>query len=245
MADYNSSYTGAQIDNAVGKALAPDAAPTADSANLVTSGGVKTELDKRVESRTLTKAQYDALPAADKAKDILYNIIDDESSENYQPIITANGVLQGNGGGGISARAVDVTPTASSTNLITSGAVKSAIDAVSFPSSYTNEASTSLSALSNATFTTVFQSSSLPAGTYLVYLQLNLPAETSGQISIGSTRGDGIYVTSQFAASATGKNMSVCGVIKKTAAGTIDLGAIASASGITPTRAVIRTIRLY
>ena len=42
--EYNSSYTGAQIDNAVGKALDPDTTPTANSTNLVTSGGVKSAL---------------------------------------------------------------------------------------------------------------------------------------------------------------------------------------------------------
>ena len=79
---------------------------------------------------TLTKAQYNNLSAADKAKDILYVITDDDSASNYQPIITANGVLQGDGNGNITARAVDVTPTASSTNLITSGGVESAIKSV-------------------------------------------------------------------------------------------------------------------
>lgn len=47
-----------------------------------------------------------------------------------QDKITANGVLQGDGNGGVTARSVDATPTASSTNLVTSGGVKSAIDAV-------------------------------------------------------------------------------------------------------------------
>lgn len=40
MADYNSSYTGPQIDEAVGKALSPDTTPTQDSDSLITSGGV-------------------------------------------------------------------------------------------------------------------------------------------------------------------------------------------------------------
>lgn len=40
MADYNSSYTGPQIDTAVGKALNPDTTPTENSTNLITSGGV-------------------------------------------------------------------------------------------------------------------------------------------------------------------------------------------------------------
>ena len=40
MADYNSSYTGAQVDAAVGKASSPDTTPTNNSTNLITSGGV-------------------------------------------------------------------------------------------------------------------------------------------------------------------------------------------------------------
>jgi len=37
---YQSTHTGAQVDEAVDKALNPDAVPTQDSTNLVTSGGV-------------------------------------------------------------------------------------------------------------------------------------------------------------------------------------------------------------
>lgn len=37
---YQSDYSGAQVEEAVGKALNPDAAPTDNSTNLVTSGGV-------------------------------------------------------------------------------------------------------------------------------------------------------------------------------------------------------------
>lgn len=40
MADYDSQYTGAQIDNAVGRALNPDAAAAASSDNLITSAAV-------------------------------------------------------------------------------------------------------------------------------------------------------------------------------------------------------------
>lgn len=40
MANYNSSYSGTQIDTAVGKALAPSNTPTSGSGELITSGGV-------------------------------------------------------------------------------------------------------------------------------------------------------------------------------------------------------------
>lgn len=42
---WNSSYSGTQIDNAIGKVLNPDTTPTADSNNLVTSGGVKSAIN--------------------------------------------------------------------------------------------------------------------------------------------------------------------------------------------------------
>ena len=41
---WNSSYSGTQIDNAIGKVLNPDTTPTDNSENLVTSGGVKSAL---------------------------------------------------------------------------------------------------------------------------------------------------------------------------------------------------------
>lgn len=44
MANYNSTYTGAQIDSAVGKALNPDTAPDSGSTELITSGAVATAL---------------------------------------------------------------------------------------------------------------------------------------------------------------------------------------------------------
>ena len=40
MANYQSSYTGAQIDAAVQKANNPDSTPTQNSTALITSGGV-------------------------------------------------------------------------------------------------------------------------------------------------------------------------------------------------------------
>ena len=42
---WNSSYSGTQIDNAIGKVLSPDSTPTENSTNLVTSGGVKSALN--------------------------------------------------------------------------------------------------------------------------------------------------------------------------------------------------------
>lgn len=51
-----------------------------------------------------------------------------DAIDDKQNKITANGVLQGDGSGGVTAKPVDTTPTANSNNLITSGGVKSAIE---------------------------------------------------------------------------------------------------------------------
>ena len=63
MANYNSQYTGQQIDSAVGKANNPDSAPTANSGNLVTSAGVKSAIDAektRAQGVEATKAPIDS-----------------------------------------------------------------------------------------------------------------------------------------------------------------------------------------
>ena len=51
---WNSSFTGAQIDDAVSKVRNPDTAPTANSTNLVTSGGVKSALEAVYDLETFT-----------------------------------------------------------------------------------------------------------------------------------------------------------------------------------------------
>lgn len=44
MANYDSQYTGNQIDTAVGRALSPDSSPSISSDNLMSSGGTATAL---------------------------------------------------------------------------------------------------------------------------------------------------------------------------------------------------------
>ena len=51
----------------------------------------------------------------------------DDSVDGKQDAVSVSGVVQGDGQGGISARAVDTAPAADSTALITSGAVYTAI----------------------------------------------------------------------------------------------------------------------
>lgn len=49
MDDYNSSYTGNQIDTAIGAALSPDSSPASGSSALITSGGVYTALGDKAD----------------------------------------------------------------------------------------------------------------------------------------------------------------------------------------------------
>lgn len=51
----------------------------------------------------------------------------DDLNDDKQDAITATGVLQGDGQGGVTAKTVDVAPASGSSNLITSGAVYAAI----------------------------------------------------------------------------------------------------------------------
>ena len=80
-----------------------DTAPTADSAKLITSGAVKTALDTKADksdivTKTHTSGSADTITVTD---------------ENNTVTVTAN---------------VDTAPTADSAKLITSGAVKTALD---------------------------------------------------------------------------------------------------------------------
>lgn len=122
MADYNSSFTGEQIDEAVGDVRA----------NKAIWGEKK--------NKVLTLAEYEALSAAEKQADILYHIVDDFATSGLytkaqvdallaqkQAAITATGILKGTGSS-VGVQAVDSTVVAGSSNLVTSGAVKTAID---------------------------------------------------------------------------------------------------------------------
>lgn len=69
-------------DNTVAGMLGLDTTPVAGSGNAVTSGGIYTEFSKRVQTRTLTSAQYAALSTAEKNLDIVYFITDDNIDPN-------------------------------------------------------------------------------------------------------------------------------------------------------------------
>lgn len=56
--DYNSSYTGPQIDEAVGNALNPDTTPTENSDSLITSGGVYSGLSDKLPADGTAVGSY-------------------------------------------------------------------------------------------------------------------------------------------------------------------------------------------
>lgn len=60
---YQSEYSGAQVDEAVGKALNPDAAPTQNSTNLVESGGVASAVSDATELKVGDSVRYTGLTA--------------------------------------------------------------------------------------------------------------------------------------------------------------------------------------
>ena len=65
MADYNSTHSGSQFDEAVAAALNPDSSPTASSGNLVTSGGVAAAI--AVETSRAMAAEAALAPKASPA----------------------------------------------------------------------------------------------------------------------------------------------------------------------------------
>ena len=50
MSNYKLSYSGGQINNAISRALNPDATPTQDSTALISSGGVKAAIDDALDT---------------------------------------------------------------------------------------------------------------------------------------------------------------------------------------------------
>lgn len=60
---YQSDYSGAQVDEAVGKALNPDATPTEGSANLVQSGGVASAVSDATELKVGDSIRYTGVMA--------------------------------------------------------------------------------------------------------------------------------------------------------------------------------------
>ena len=69
---YNSSFTGAQIDDAVNKVRNPDTTPTANSTALITSGGVKSALDN-VEALTAIRLSDPAESSVSRGAIVNYN----------------------------------------------------------------------------------------------------------------------------------------------------------------------------
>lgn len=82
----------------------------------------------------------------------------DAIDSGKQTKITASGILQGDGSGGVTAKPVDATPTASSANLVTSGGVASGL---SGKVNYTDKLSSITGAMSDAEKVTVFSRQSI------------------------------------------------------------------------------------
>ena len=132
-----------QTWNGKQNALTFDNAPTAGSSNPVKSSGVKSALDDKADlddfqthdentqchvstaDRSKWNGKADQEDFEDHEENTTVHITASERSawNGKQDKITANGVLQGNGSGGITAKPVDTTPTDGGSNLITSGGV--------------------------------------------------------------------------------------------------------------------------
>jgi hypothetical protein len=102
MADYNSSYTGVQIDTAVGKALTPDLTPTAESTALITSGAVKAAMDEKVPvygmGENLLRNAYFLNPVNQRGQDSYTFSSGDYSIDGWKLYrgtmsVTANGLV--------------------------------------------------------------------------------------------------------------------------------------------------------
>ncbi len=90
-----------------------DSTPTASSANPVTSGGVKTELDKKANSADLAKIATSG-KLADATQDATHRVVTDTEKDKWS--------------GKQDKLTFDSTPTASSANPVTSGGIKTALD---------------------------------------------------------------------------------------------------------------------
>lgn len=75
------SYDTPEVEALLGKVENPDTTPTAESGNLITSGGVKTALDKKYE------VPNGGIPSSDMAGNIPASKLDNES----QSLLTAAG----------------------------------------------------------------------------------------------------------------------------------------------------------
>lgn len=99
--------------NAKQSALTFDEIPTANSSNPAKSGGIKTELDKKANNADLaTIAKSGKL--ADATEDVTHRVVTDTEKSTWNAKQNA--------------LTFDTTPTASSTNPVTSGGIKTALD---------------------------------------------------------------------------------------------------------------------
>ena len=119
---FNGSATAVSPSNAGNLARAlqtPDSTPTANSDNLVTSGGVAAALAEKMDDKTIDSTPANNSDHLVSSKGV-YDAIDDlrQDTDHY---------LEGKQ----DALTFDTTPTANSTNPVTSGGVKAALDTYS------------------------------------------------------------------------------------------------------------------
>ena len=99
--------------NAKQSALTFDEVPTANSSNPVKSGGIKTELDKKANNADLAAIAKSG-KLADATEDATHRVVTDTEKATWNAKQNA--------------LTFDTTPTASSTNPVTSGGIKTALD---------------------------------------------------------------------------------------------------------------------
>jgi len=112
--NYDSPYTGQQIDSAVGKALSPDSFPTDGSSNLVTSGGVA---DAIAEKAPLASPAFEGSPTAAT-----------QSTGNNSTRLATTAFVKNVMAAAPSYMTMDDAPTAGSNNPVKSKGLKTALD---------------------------------------------------------------------------------------------------------------------
>lgn len=158
MADYNSSYTGTQIDQGVGialdlnghktdttvhitaserstwnakqAALTFDSTPTANSGNPVTSGGIKTALDAKADTGHTHSADDISGGTLDSAR---LPTVPVSKGGTGAETLTSGAALIGNGTGAVTTRSItnntsSSTSISGSTNLVTMNTLRYAMN---------------------------------------------------------------------------------------------------------------------
>lgn len=196
-------------EKAVGKTI--DTTVTASSNNLITSGAVKTAIDNEATARdnAISSAISTEVTNRNTAITNAVNALDVSSVGGAGKYISA--ISETNGKISATATTMDTAPTANSTNAVTSGGVKTAID---------NEATARNTAITNAV-NALDVTDTAVSGKYV-----SAVSETNGKISV--TRAD-LPNTINNAKSLNG--YVTCTTAAGTAAKTVDLAGFTLVKG--------------